>query len=834
MSVDVELESNTIISGNSEINSEIDIEMSTNQEIEVYIEPREYKVVGDDVYIPINFDSAPTWLTQAITDLTNIKVTDVVTNLDSMINDLTYAVQQIEVAKNQYEQSITSLNDIDSRFNSLLTTLNSNMDGLDASLKDLIATKVTSTQASVVSLNAITTAMNDTSTGSTLGSAILNLQTSITNLNNSTNTSLTSLESSINGAVDANAQAVEVINTYVGIDEAGASNGTGLLADVEILQKQNDGVIETTTGTYDVMISPENPDLAQLDVTAEPYVTWKASDVTGMDTRLSHIGDVYVKYADTANGAKEYIASYKFIRTVIDSTSPYATDTDGFTWALITDQAAQDAYELALNAYDLADGKITSYYTSTYTSMLAISNGWTAEEKLRNTGDLAVVWNDSTLDNNGTWRWNGTSWVTARDKKLIALASDVTALSTELDNGINTWASADSTLENSLITEISDEGARVESKFAYNSIVSINGVYKKSGFGLTTNYISGVGTQANPYVSEFWIDASRLKFTNSNQTGQVAPFTIDASGVTPQVTFNGKVTFSNVINTTGTGSNLLYNSAPKIGAETKGWYVWTNSGMTVNLSAGFDIWKPIGGASVAANIGGSPTIGSVFDVGQSTRIPVIVGKRYEVSAYISAHRANSSAYIAFYNSSGALISDAYGNNINYAGSSQLSNWGRSNLFAVAPANAATAIWAVRSIVTGNDPYCFVTNAFAGVAEANQTIPSNWSEGTSAGATYTSELSNDVGFTTLGAVASQGYVLPAGVANAINTNTSTVHGSKITTGSIAAAQINVTDLFSKNITYTGVITGGNVVGGGIIKSYSNNMIINLVEGSIYIA
>lgn len=679
MSVDVELDYNTVIAGNSEINSEIDIEMSTNQEIEVYIEPREYKVVGDDVYIPINFDSAPTWLTQAITDLTNIKVTDVVTNLNSMINDLTYAVQQIEVAKNQYEQSIVALNNIDSRFNSVLTTLNSNMDGLDASLKDLIATKVTSTQASVVALNAITTAMNDTSTGSTLGSAILNLQTSITNLNNSTNASLTSLESSINGAVNANAQAVEVINTYVGIDDAGASNGTGLLADVEILQKQNDGVIETTTGTYDVMISPENPDLAQLVITAEPYVTWKAADVSGIDTRLAHIGDVYVKYADTSNGAKEYVASYKFIRTVVDSTSPYATDSDGFTWALIIDQASQDAYTQALNAYDLADnkrrvftitpsgsidegdlwvtgtnpqvvkvyksgnwelsdtqvnnfisvtytptvtslqnqidgkveswytlstnnpkttwtdaatrskhdgdlwyqtdtklsyyyssstnswnliddakaiqaladaataqatadGKISSYYISTLALAQSMSSAWTATEKTNNIGDLVVVWDDSTLDNNGTWRWNGTSWVTTRDKKLVALASAVTALSTELDNGTNTWASADSTLENSLMTEISDEGARVESKFAYNSVVSINGVPYNSGFGLATS-LEGEEFGIPVGTSEFWINAEKFKFTNTNKTGSVAPFTIDTSESQPQITFNGKVTF---------------------------------------------------------------------------------------------------------------------------------------------------------------------------------------------------------------------------------------------------------------------------------------------------
>ena len=352
--------------------------------------------------------------------------------------------------------------------------------------------------------------------------------------------------------------------------------------------------------------------------------------------------------------------------------------------------------------------------------------------------------------------------------------------------------------------------------------------------GLSTNYTSGSGTLADPYVSEFWIDASRFKFTNSNQTGQVAPFTIDATGANPQIKFNGKVTFSNVTNTTGTGSNLLYNSAPKIGSETKGWYVWTNSGMTVNLSAGWNEWKPTGGASVAANIGGSPSIGSVFDVGQSLKFPVIAGSRYEASAYISAHRSNSYVYLVFYDTSGNYAGEAQGNVINYAGSNALANWGRSSVFTTAPANAATALLIIRSTVTGSNPYCFVANAFAGVAEANQTTPSNWSEGTSAGATYTSELSNDAGFTTLGAVASQGYVLPAGVANAINTNTTTINGGKITTGSITANQVNLNDLFAQNITYTGVITGGNVAGGGIIQSYNGKMKIDLVKGSIYIS
>ena len=395
-------------------------------------------------------------------------------------------------------------------------------------------------------------------------------------------------------------------------------------------------------------------------------------------------------------------------------------------------------------------------------------------------------------------------------------ASTGTGLSAYLEDSNGNIGGADSQLANSI--RVTAEG--VESKFAYNSIVNINGVYKKSGFGLTTNYTSGNGTKANPYVSEFWIDASRFKFTNSNVTGSVAPFTIDASGANPQITFNGKVTFSNVTNTTGTGSNLLYNSAPKIGSETKGWYVWTNSGMTVNLSAGWNEWKPTGGASVAANIGGSPSIGSVFDVGQSSNFPVIAGSRYEASAYISAHRSNSYVLLIFYDTSGTNIGEYQGNVINYAGSNALVNWGRSSVFTTAPSNAATARFIIRSSVTGVNPYCFVTNAFAGVAEANQTTPSNWSEGTSAGATYTSELSNDAG-----------YVLPAGVANAINTNTTTIHGSKITTGSIGAAQIAAnsitTNQIQMNTGWAGVIynQGGN--------SGNYKMKIDFTNGEVHI-
>lgn len=403
--------------------------------------------------------------------------------------------------------------------------------------------------------------------------------------------------------------------------------------------------------------------------------------------------------------------------------------------------------------------------------------------------------------------------------------------------------------QSELQNTITTTGDNVEAKFEYGSNIKIGGKYHNAGFGLKTTMTGGDGTIADPYNSEFWINAEKFKFTNNSVSGQATPFSIDATGLQPKITFNGIVNFSNIANTNGTGSNLLYNSAPKIGSETKGWYVWSNSGMTVNLSAGWAEWKPTGGASVAANIGGNPAIGSVYDVGQSSRFPVIAGSRYEASAYVSAHRSNSHIYLVFYDTAGTQVGDASGNVINYAGSSALVNWGRSSVFATAPGNAATATLIIRSVVIGSYPYCFVTNAFAGAAEINQTTPSVWSEGTSAGATYTSELSNDAGFTTLSAVNSNiytnndvfaqrlGYLSYADMVSKATAGQTIINGGYlrgelIEANSITAGQINAYAITGKHIS-GGTINGTDINGvritGAIIKAsfidYTSNLALS---------
>lgn len=226
-------------------------------------------------------------------------------------------------------------------------------------------------------------------------------------------------------------------------------------------------------------------------------------------------------------------------------------------------------------------------------------------------------------------------------------ASTGTGLSAYLEASDGTIGGADSQLANTI--RVTAEG--VESKWSYNSIVNINGVYRKSGFGLTTNNFSGGGTQANPYNSEFWIDATKLRFTNSNMTGRTAPFTIDASGTTPQIKFNGVVEFSNVngasqgvvsqinngqtttINggkiTTGSitaaqiaASTITANeiatkgiTADKIGSTTGNSTVWYGGGLVsanFNGNAHGNIGSPTNGFRLSSNAAGTSTDPNIY------------------------------------------------------------------------------------------------------------------------------------------------------------------------------------------------------------------------------
>ena len=345
MSDSLEINSNNSISiiDNDAIvlatNNAIDIKYS-EPEYDVTVNKKEYIITGDTLYIPKRYEDAPQWLRDIIDNVTDVALSAKISEINNLTQSLNNLIVELEVAKNTYTMSVISSNDINERINTAITTLNSSVMESDATILGLATTKVTPEQAQAISIDAIRTSLNDTISGNSLGSIISGMQETTTTGDYTNAQSIEVLQSTIEGNADSTATAIDTINTFAGIDEAGAYTYTGL----------------------------------------------------------------------------------------------------------------------------------TGYLVDPNTGMIG----------------------------------GGQS---------------------ELQNTITTT------------------GDNVEAKFEYGSNIKIGGQYHNAGFGLKTTMTGGDGTIADPYNSEFWINAEKFKFTNNSMSGQATPFSIDATGVTPKITFNGLVRF---------------------------------------------------------------------------------------------------------------------------------------------------------------------------------------------------------------------------------------------------------------------------------------------------
>ena len=80
----------------------------------------------------------------------------------------------------------------------------------------------------------------------------------------------------------------------------------------------------------------------------------------------------------------------------------------------------------------------------------------------------------------------------------------------------------------------------------------------------------------------------------------------------------------------------------------------------------------------------------------------------------------------------------------------------------------------------------------------------------------------------------GYSSYAAMTSAAVGGHTVINGGYINTSLIQADSVFANNIMSKDITFSGRITGGSGGLGGIIQSYNGNMVIDLVNGSIYIA
>jgi hypothetical protein len=257
----------------------------------------------------------------------------------------------------------------------------------------------------------------------------------------------------------------------------------------------------------------------------------------------------------------------------------------------------------------------------------------------------------------------------------------------------------------------------------------------------------------------------------------------------------------------GRGTNLVPNSdlavpAGTSGDQANGWdsvYISNSgTGYTYGRDLSGDSWRPVGAHTIGMRRDGTARTAAGTLIFNTGRIAVVPGQRYEISAYVAAHRCNAAVHVKFHNSSGTGLGESAGNQFKINGGTNLSGWGRSSLFYTAPANSSYALvslWAGPWDGSGYDCYHWGTRFYMGVAGANQTVLSEWS---SSSITDFSQYGFPFNASTIGTYMSAAAITQAYIGNAA------IGSAQI--GDLQVTQVKIADY---NVTFGTSFTGGYV-------------------------
>ena len=292
-------------------------------------------------------------------------------------------------------------------------------------------------------------------------------------------------------------------------------------------------------------------------------------------------------------------------------------------------------------------------------------------------------------------------------------------------------------VQQTLQAHINTAGNRIQNIGGrYTVVIDANG--QVGGFGI---YNDGTTVEAGFDVDKFWVgktNSNRRKpfiisggvvYIDNAMINQLTADKIDTRGLTIRDASN------NIIFGSGTGiggGNRVVNSDLFQSADY--WAItWNQNGgsnYTLARNLAGASWIPIGGNQIGLTRSGNALTG-VIDFGNTQSYPVEVGKRYEFSAYLAAHRCDNDAFVVFINSGGGQIAEVHGTVGRANGGQSLSNWRRSFGFAVAPAGATHAQIRVRTTAVDagqSDGYSWGTMFSFKEATVSQTEPSLWTAG----------------------------------------------------------------------------------------------------------
>lgn len=459
------------------------VEGVITQTIEVELHTNSFTVAPDNIYLIENNSNIPEWF-QSILDNTidSSQLSDEVSDLNNRFENFDDGVTL----------QLGYLQDTDAAQAYSLSNLQTHYDNNSAAIQTIETTKVDAAGARAAAETVIASWQADGEAGAWFDSKI--------------------------GTVSQVAySAAQSASTLTATMDNQQDQITAAYGDIETLQKQVDGVVETWFNTQDV---------AQADgdiiLTAEPYVSW----ITGEDIRAVHTGDSYIKYELDAYGNKNYIQSYRFTKTTVDT--PY-TDADGYAWVIVVDSKAEEAYQAALGAQSTADGKINTYY-QTYEPA-----GMTAD----NEGD---IWYDSSTTDNKPYRYSGSAWVNIVDGRISASVDNLAEVSVD-DSG---------TLRAKGSLLVQTDGAGTKSIAGYTAVAESGQSGNQSEFRIFADKFvvsdDASSVTGNPFMisGNYIYFNGRVQFTSVDGTENVA--THDDLDGTNGTVINGGAISTNTIN----------------------------------------------------------------------------------------------------------------------------------------------------------------------------------------------------------------------------------------------------------------------------------------------
>ncbi|ACL61028.1 hypothetical protein [Methylobacterium nodulans] len=224
----------------------------------------------------------------------------------------------------------------------------------------------------------------------------------------------------------------------------------------------------------------------------------------------------------------------------------------------------------------------------------------------------------------------------------------------------------------------------------------------------------------------------------------------------------------------------------------------------IGLNQSGGTWQPIGMQSLQVSCVGSPPAGYLWDVAVSiptqvgtwdSRMPVVGGKRYELTGYVSAHRSKAYMYVTWFDGAGTVIATSLTSaNDRVMSSGGLKDWTRVGCFATAPAAACLASVTLRMEFTGEDgPYNFWSGLYFGQAKPNQAEYSDWAPGSS--------------------TVIWGDTIATGTMNANKITAGTITADRIAGGTITGDKIAGSTITGSNIQGNSIYADKIQVGGG---------------------